>query len=272
MKTSMSSIGTTNQSKPDQLEELLSTTVEGVEQFKTALVDETEDRRVIEIAEELWDVVAAVEAVLKTLDFEELPDVIELDELPNAIDIESVFDAIAAGEAGEAIDLLKLKDTIKLRELWEAVDLIELRRAQQALRKEIGDVTNKAGNDDDPGSVELGGLIESRGAHSQFDAEARRKKIQELIEAAIESFRTVLFETHDKLRELYEFNQETLGQSDRQLTSSNPTIVSTLPKGPLPYSASTRCSTVPSQVRYSRVRNPPRIYGRRFENTSRRSR
>nr|WP_303650393.1 hypothetical protein [Halalkalicoccus sp. NIPERK01] len=235
---------------------------DALERLKTQIVENSDDEEVIETAEEIWEILDEAEDVLDTIDLGEVPDVIDLDELPEAIDAEEVPEAIADGDARDAIDLRALKEAIEFRELWEAADLSELREEKAELEEEVDDVTEGDGDEEDDDLLDMN--MGMSGAHVQFDAEDRQEKIQELIETAIQKFRTALLETHDKLRLLYEFNQEKLGGSE----SLNPTAVSTMPSGPLANSASTRRSTVPSQVRYSRAKNPRRIYGRRFENAN----
>ena len=250
-----------------ELEELIPEIADGIEQLKVAIVENSDDEEVIETAEEIWDIIDEAEDVLETIDFEELPDTIDIEELPDAIEMEKVPEAIADGDAREAINLTALKDGLELRELWEAVDLTELRQQEQELEDEVEDVTDGEGEegDDDDGLLDMDGMMGmGGGAHVQFDADDLQAKIQEMITTAVAKFRKMLLETHDKLRLLWEFNQQKLGGKE----SLNPTAVRTMPKGPLPDSASTRVSTVPSQVKYSRADNPRRIYGRRFENAN----
>lgn len=245
----------------DRLEELIPGIADGLEELKTQIVEGSDDEDVIETAEEIWDILDEAEDVLDTLDLDEVPDVIDLDDLPEAVDVEEVPEAIADGDAHDAIDLGGVKEAIEFRELWEAADIGDLREQQQELEDEIDDVTDGGdGDEEDDGLLDMG-MGMGNGAHMQFDPENRQERIQELIQTAVQGFRTALLETHDKLRLLYEYNQEKLGGSD----SLNPTAVSTMPSGPLANSASTRRSTVPSQVKYSRAKNPRRIYGRRFD-------
>ncbi|MEM4781701.1 MAG: hypothetical protein QXG03_09105 [Halalkalicoccus sp.] len=251
-----------SQSVLGRLEELIPGIAEGLEELKTQIVENSDDEDLIKTAEEIWDVLDETEDVLETIDFNELPDVIDIEELPDAIDAEEIPEAIAEGEAREAIDLSAVREAIEFRELWEAADIGELREQQKELEEEIDDVTDGEGEDDD-GLLDVD-LGMGEGAHMQFDPEDRQEKIQELIETAVSGFRTALLETHDKLRLLYQFNQEKLGGRE----SLNPTAVSTMPSGPLPDSVSTRVSTVPSQVKYSRAKNPKRIYGRRFDHAN----
>lgn len=259
----MSETESTEQSILVRFEELIPKATDALERLKIAIVENSDDEEVIELAEELWDIVEAVRAVLETIDLDEVPDTIDVEELPDAIEAGDIPEAIAKGDAREAIDLTELKDAVELRELWEAVDLSELREEKANLDAEVDDVTGDGEREEDEdGGVLAGGVMGvGGGAHTGFDAEARQEKIQATIETAVEKFRKTLLETHDKVRLLYEFNQQKFGGRE----SLNPTAVRTMPKGPLPDSASTRVSTVPSQVRYSRARNPRRIYGRRFE-------
>lgn len=251
----------------EELEELIPEIADGIERLKRHIVEGSDDEDVIETAEEIWDVLDEAEDVLDTLDLEEVPDVIELDELPDAIDVEEIPEAIADDEIGNAIDLTDLKDAIRFRELWDAADIGDLREEQQDLEEEIADVTGDdvEGDEDDDGLLSTGGVIGTGGgAHTQFDPENRQQHIENLISKAVGGFRTALLKTHDKLRLLYKYNQEKLSGQD----SLNPTAVSTMPSGPLANSASTRRSTVPSQVKYSRANNPRRIYGRRFDSAN----
>jgi hypothetical protein len=95
-------------------------------------------------------------------------------------------------------------------------------------------------------------------------AELRQAALEDTIEAAVREFREMLLATHGLLHDVYEANQEKLGQSGGQPDSLNPSAYSSMPPGPVPDSVSTRVSTVPTQVKYSRVDAPKRIYGRRF--------
>lgn len=256
-----------DQSPLARLDALLPVIADALERIKTQIVENSDDEELIETAEELWEIVDEAEDVLDTLDLEEVPDAIDLDELSDAIDVEEVPEAIADDEVGEAIDLSELREAVEFRELWEAADISELREEKAELEGEVDDVTGDGDgeNEEDDGLLGTGGVIGTGGgAHMQFDAEDRQAKIRGLIETAVEKFRAALLKTHDKLRMLYELNQEKLGGSD----SRNPTAVSTMPGGPLPDSASTRTSTVPSQVRHSRANNPRRIYGWRFDHAN----
>ncbi|WP_331236524.1 hypothetical protein [Natronorarus salvus] len=247
-----------------RLDELVPGIRDGLKRLKTAIVENSDDEELIETAENLWEIVDETEDVLEALDLEEIPDVIDVDELPDAVDVEDIPDALGSDDPGEAIDLSDLKEAIRFRELWEVADIGELREEQEELEEAVDDVTDDeelVGDDDDDGDSLLDMGLGGQGAHMQFDPDDRQEAIRGLIEEAVSGFRAALLDTHDTLRLLWEFNNEKLGGRE----SLNPTAVSTMPRGPIPDSASTRHSTVPSQVRYSRAQNPRRIYGKRFE-------
>lgn len=267
--------------------------------LKRAIVEDDQQADLIELAEDLWDVLDETEDLLETIDFEEVPEAIDFEELGEEVDVEDV-PAGLLNEDETAIELSTVREAVNLRELWDAVDLMDLREEKQQLESEIDDVTADEDGEDDGGLIgddglmggdEDGGLLSddedgglmggddelldtddvigTEGAHVQFDAEARQAFLEDKIQTAVEKFRSVLLSTHEKLHKLYELNQQKLGQPGRQPDSLNPTAYSSLPPGPVPDSASTRRSTVPAQVKYSKVDNPRRIYGRRFSKAKR---
>ena len=258
----------------DQLFDLATEIDESVTEFKRAIVEGDGDSNLAELAEDLWEVLDEVGDVLETVDFEEIPDAIDIDELPEAIDAEDVPEGLFDADE-TAIELTSVREAVNLRELWDAVDLTELYQEKKQLEDEVDDVTDRMDGEEDAeddgliGDEEDDGLLEGivgmgEGAHVEFDAEARQAFIEEKIRDAVVKFREMLLTAHEKLRKLYRMNQEKLGQPGRQPNSLNPTAVSTMPPGPVPDSASLRTSTVPAQVRYSRVDNPRRIYAHRF--------
>lgn len=251
---------------------------EGVDAVKRALVAGDDDD-LLATAGDLWRVLDELLDVLGTLDLEELPDAVHVEELPDAVEVENVPEGLTE-EDEPVIDLSAVREAVELRDLWRAVDLTELREEKRELQDALEEATGDGGDDGD-GLLDAelldddlvdddadGGFTDvvdaGEGAHVQFDAGARQAYLEEEILDAVESFREVLLSTHEKLRRLYHANREKLGQSGHQPDSLNPTATRTMPAGPVPDSASTRSSTVPSQVRYSRVENPERIYGRRF--------
>lgn len=249
----------------DRLVDLLVELGKRIAALKTSIVEGDDEPEILDTADDLWDVLDETEDLLETIDFEEVPDVIDFEDLPETVDVENVPEGVL-DEDEEAIELETVREAINLRELWDAADLTELREEKQDLEDAVDDVTENGDGAGDDELIEVGDVVGTgQGANVEFDAEDRQAAIQDTIENAVEKFRSLLLETHDKLRVLYEANQQKLGQPGRQPDSRNPTAASTLPPGPIPDSASTRASTVPSEVRYSNVDNPRRIYGRRFE-------
>lgn len=286
----MSDAETEEPSAIEQLAEHSETIGELLTDLKRAIVEDDDQNDLIELAEDLWDVLDETRDVLETIDFEEVPEAIDLEELGENVDVEDIPEGLL-DEDETAIELSTVREAVNLRELWDAVDLMDLREEKQQLESEIDDVTGDEGDDegegllggeddggllgddeddeDDGGLLDTDNVIGTEGAHVQFDAEARQAFLEDKIQTAVEKFRSVLLSTHDKLHRLYELNQQKLGQPGRQPDSLNPTAYSSLPPGPVPDSASTRRSTVPAQVKYSKVENPRRIYGRRFTKATR---
>ena len=278
----------------EQLAEHSETIGELLTDLKRAIVEGDDSTDLVELAEDLWDVLEEIEDVLDTIDFEEVPEAIDLEELGENVDVEDIPEGLL-DEDETAIELSAVREAVNLRELWDAVDLMELREEKQQLENEVDDVTSDEGEEDDgllgddglvgddddggllgddeedDGMLDTDNVIGTEGAHVQFDAEARQAFLEDKIKTAVEKFRSVLLSTHDKLHRLYELNQQKLGQPGRQPDSLNPTAYSSLPPGPVPDSASTRRSTVPAQVKYSKVENPRRIYGRRFTKEKRKA-
>lgn len=236
-----------------------------VEDFKRA-VAEGEEGDILDIAEDVWELLDELEDVLGTVDLEELPDAIDAEELPDAVDLEDLPEGLLS-EDETAVDLTDLQDAVDMRELWDAVDLMDLREEKQDLEEAADEVTDNF--DDDGEEGEDDDLFENvvgtaEGAASEMKSELRQAALEDKIEAAVREFREALLKTHGLLHDVYEANQEKLGQEGGQPDSLNPTAYSSMPGGPVPDSASTRTSTVPAQVKYSRVDAPKRIYGHRF--------
>lgn len=246
---------------PEHLADLVGQIGEYVTEIKRAIVDDEDGGDIIELAEDLWEVLEELEELLETLEFDELPDAIDVDELPEAVDVEDVPEGLF-DEDESAIDLGDVTEAVNLRELWDAVDLTQFLQEKRELEAAVDDVTDDGDGEDDE---MFENVVDMDGADVSFEQSARQQFVEEKTMAAVEKFRSALLSTHDGLRKIYRENQEKLGQSGNQPDSLNPTARSTMPPGPLPDSISTRTSTVPSQVKYSRADNPRRIFGRRFE-------
>ncbi|MDL5363283.1 hypothetical protein [Halalkalicoccus sp. NIPERK01] len=237
-----------------RLPALIETLSERLEALTSAIVAESDDEEVVELAETLWTVVEEAIDVIETVDFEGLPDAIDGDELPDAIEVEKLADALETGDATEAVDLAELHEAIDLWKLWEAVDVPALRTESEELEAEIAVAL---GDEEDAG----GTSVVDETANALFTAESRQRALQQRLDAALDAFRVRLLETHLRVRRLYDANRRNPGGSG----AHRPRRGRTMPRGPLPDSASTRASTVPTRARHSRTKGRPRIYGRRFE-------
>ncbi|QLD90575.1 hypothetical protein HWV07_16645 [Natronomonas salina] len=251
---------------PERLADLVGQIGEYVTEIKRAIVDDEDGGDIVELAEDLWEVLEELEELLETLDFEELPEAIDVEDIPEAVDVEDIPEGLF-DEDESAIDLGDVTEAVNLRELWDAVDLTQFLQEKREFEAAVDDVTDDEDGDgdgeEDDGMFE--NVVDMDGADASFEQSARQQFIEEKILAAVEKFRSALLSTHDGLRKIYRENQKKLGQEGNQPDSLNPTARSTMPPGPLPDSISTRTSTVPSQVKYSRADNPRRIFGRRFK-------
>ena len=266
----------------DRLASLSEEVADAVTAVKRAIVEGADGVELFELAQDLWEVLGETRELLETIDLTEVPDAIDFEDLPDAVEVDDVPEGLLDEDEG-AIELTNVREAVNLRELWEAVDLTQLVQEKRELDAAVDDVTDDEddddgliGDDDDDGWLDdeedeeddelFQNVVDTGdGAKMQFESEARQAYIEEKILDAVEKFRAALLTAHEKLRKLYHANQEKLGDPGRQPDSLNPTAASTMPPGPIPDSVSARTSTVPSQVRYSRVENPRRIYGRRFE-------
>ncbi|KYH25087.1 hypothetical protein HAPAU_29080 [Halalkalicoccus paucihalophilus] len=224
------------------------------------IVAESDDEDLVAFAEKLRTVVEEATDVVETIDFERLPDAIDGEELPDAIEAEKLADALENGDATEMIDLAELYEAVDLLELWKTVDLPALREEGEELNVELTDLL---GTEDESSEDEDGGMFDEA-VDTLLGAESRQQALVSRLDAAIDAFRVALFETHATVRRLYEANQRDHDRGDHS-RSRRPTTRSTMPRGPLVDSASTRVSTVPRRVRHSRTKGRSRVYGRRFE-------
>lgn len=240
--------------------ELFETLSTRLDALASAIVAESDDEELLELAEKLRTVVKEATDVIETVNFERLPDAIDGEELPDAIDAERLADALEASDATEMIDLAELYEAIDIWELWKTVDLPALRKEGEELNVELADLL---GNGDGTSDGEDDEMIDGT-VGALLGAESRQQAIVQRLDAVIDAFRVALCETHATVRRLYEANQRDRSRGSR-LRARNPTGRSTMPRGPLAASASTRVSTVPRRVRHSRTKGRSRVYGRRFE-------
>lgn len=250
---------TSTDSAPVLLPELLETLSNRLDALAASIVAESDDEDLVAFVEKLRTVLEEATDVIDTIDFEGLPDAIDGEELPDAIDVERLADALESGDATEMIDLAELYEAVDLLELWRTVDLPALRKEGEELNVELTDLLGT----EDESAGEDGGMFDET-VDALLGAESRQQALVHRLDAAIDVFRVALLETHATVRHLYEANQRDHGRENRS-RSRRQTTRSTMPRGPLVDSASTRLSTVPRRVRHSQTKGRSRVYGRRFE-------
>lgn len=227
---------------------------------------------VSETARELWEVVEALEDLLRTIDVEALPDAVDLEELPDLVDVDELPAAIGEHDPDLALDLEKLRKVIKLKELWESVDLVEFWEAKQAFDEELDDVIGEgaplegiAGDGDAAGDSDAAAAVD--GFVSDLESEATEAALRQQAAEAVSVGRKAAVKGHAAFERVYDENQERFGARSR-----NPTAVSLKPSGPLPDGASTRLSTLPSSVRHSDAVVFTPVYGYRWRKVVERDR
>lgn len=212
-------------------------------------------------ASEFRDVVEEAGNLIETVDLKSLPDVVDLEELPELIDVEGLPTAIRERDPDAALDLHTIRHAIRLRELWNSVDLVEFAGTKERLEDEIADIV---GEDAMGGSGDSEAAADIRRFAAEVGPKAKNAAIQQQAKKGVEKGREGVIAAHAAFEELYEANQSQPGYAGRRPVSRNATAVSLLPAGPVPDSASTRFSSVPSNVRRATIDALPRIYGRRW--------
>ncbi|WP_255168282.1 hypothetical protein [Natrononativus amylolyticus] len=223
---------------------------------------------VSETARELWEVVEAIENVLRTIDADALPDAVDLEELPDLVEVDEIPAAIREHDPDLALDLKKLRKVIKLKELWGSVDLVDFWEAKQAFDKELEDLIGEDGPlEGIGGENSMGDALGESEASSDLEtfvsgveAEATEAALQQQAVKAVTVGRKAAVKGHAAFERVYEENQKQLGGH----ASRNPTAVSLKPPGPLPDGASTRVSTLPGSVRHSDAVVFSPVYGYRW--------
>ncbi|WP_267643771.1 hypothetical protein [Haloarchaeobius amylolyticus] len=228
----------------------------------TEMVDPVDD--LVEVADEAEDVLETVDVtgVLSAVDWDALPetapDVVDLDELP---------DAVGDGDPGDAVRLRALARLLDLSDVWEAADVRAFWRQQRELDEAVSelvgaDEADEASDEGDDGGLDVGG-IDAGGGVLDADAESVENAVQSEVADAVGEFRASILEAHVRLREKFEENQETAESRHGSTDSSrNPTAVSTMPGSS---GGALRHSTVPEETRCSTAPNRKRIYGGRFD-------
>ncbi|QLG26048.1 hypothetical protein HUG10_00145 [Halorarum halophilum] len=211
---------------------------------------------------ELFDVLVSTDALLETIDLDELPDVVEVGELPNLVDLDRLSEAVRERNPDLAFDLSHLERVVHVRELWNAVDLLEFERARRRLEEELEDLPGGGALDGVSGDSKA--VSDAREFVSSLLPEAKNAVAEQEAQAKSKNVRAAVIEQHAASERLYESNKTRVRSANRQSAVRDPTKVSSLPSGPLPNSVSTRLSTVPSKVPYSKADALPRIYGHRW--------
>lgn len=112
----------------------------GINRVSRASDDGDAGHSLTEAVSELLDVPEQTDALLETIDLDELPDAIDLDALPDLVDFEHLLDAIRDRDADAVLDLSNLDGVVDRRKLWNLVDLLEFAKAKQRLDRELEDV------------------------------------------------------------------------------------------------------------------------------------
>ncbi|MXV61440.1 hypothetical protein GS429_05050 [Natronorubrum sp. JWXQ-INN-674] len=145
----------------DDFETLLEDATESLENLENSLgdveaIDELEDSKIEELlgdVEKLTTVASETQTLLETIDFSELPEAVDGDELLAAIETGEIPEVIADEDAGatDLVDFTQLFSAIDLLNAWDATDLGSLWQQKRALDDAVDDL---AGDEDDDGMLE----------------------------------------------------------------------------------------------------------------------
>lgn len=283
--------GETVESEPDGVDaEDLEAVDEGLEELfdraediLSRLSEEAEDADTEELHEDLAalaEIFDQIEDIVGAIDLEDLPEILDLDELSSVVNAEELPEAIAERDFGEALNPEHIPRLIHLHELWGSVDVFEILESKDDLSEATDELDDGADGDEDglmdgmsdtvddvTDEVDARDFVDrddGSGTLGTLDPQVIQAATQSKLDASVDQFRDVLVDTHARLDDLREYNQERI-DSVGQSTSRNPTAYSTLaghrgaPKG------AERFSTVPRGVRHSSAPSRKRIYGSRFD-------
>lgn len=251
---------------PTGVEHLADRITAGTERLLREAATDGSNDALAATAAKLWDVVAEVDDLLETIDFENLPNAVDVSALPDLVELDQLPNAIREKDLDQILDLSTIRDVIELRELWNTVDLVDFRTELQQLQSELEDVV---GSDAFESSGDSEAAAKVREFVDDVKPDATNAALQQEAKKAAKAARNGVIDGHSKFEKLYESTQRGSGYAGRKPISNNPTAVSSVPYGPLPTSVSTRVSTVPSNVRQAPVDALPRIYGRRWKTAAR---
>ena len=211
---------------------------------------------------ELFDVLVATDALLETIDLESLPEVVDVGELRTLVDLERLSAAIRERDPDLVFDLSHLERVVDRRELWNSIDVLEFVNAERTLDRELEDVL---GEDAATGiGTDSKAAADAEAFVSSLRADGRDVLVQQQARERMEVLREGVIEAHAAIERVYASNRRRSGTATGRPGTRRSTAVSLHPSGPLPDSASTRLSTVPPDLPYSKIDALPRIYGGRW--------
>ena len=232
-----------------------------VDQLTAAIEREDTDGGLTEIAQEIQDIVVEANQLLETIDLETIPNAVDFEALSDMVDVEQIPTAIREHDPDVAVDLHAIRHAIRLRELWNSVDLVGFAEESAQLKEEIRDVV---GDDVFTGGGTSEAAEEVREFVADVRPEATNAALQQQGQKAARNARKGVLTAHENAEKLHTGNRR-----KPRSRPQNPTAVSLHPPGPIPDSVSTRFSSVPPNVRLSKIDALPRIYGRRWRTIDR---
>lgn len=220
------------------------------------------------LEKELFEVLVASDGLLETVDLDRATDSVDLVSLRERIDFERLAEAIEERDPDIALDLDDLEENVDTRELLASIDLLEFAKAKRRLERELEDVVGEDGLSVGDGDSKAGDDVTE--FVSSLDQAARETALRQEARKKAETAQEAIIDGHAAIRERYEANRQRFADANDQGAGRNPTAVSLVSPRPLPDSVSTRFSSVPPTVKYSKTDPIPRVYSRRW--TSRRPR
>lgn len=217
---------------------------------------------------ELFEVLVASDRLLETVDLDRAPGSVDLVSLRERIDLGRLAEAIEERDPDIALDLSDLEESVDTRELLESIDIVEFAKAKRRLEGELEDVVGADGLSVGDGDSKAG--ADATEFVSTLGREAKVTALRQEARKGAETAQEAIVDGHATIRERYEANRRRFADANEHGSGRNPTAVSLVSPRPLPDGVSTRFSSVPPAVRYSKTDPVPRVYSRRW--TSRRPR
>ncbi len=215
---------TSQPSSPTSVEQLLDRITGGTERLIRETATDASDETQATVAE-LLDVVTEVDDLLETIDFETLPDAVDVSALPALVAFDEIPHAIHERDPALALDLSTIRDAVELRALWNTVDLVDFQRELRQLKRELEDVVG-------PDAFEASGDSEAAAEIRRFVDDvkpaATNAALQQEAKKAARTARGGVIEGHSKFEALYESTGRGPGSAGRKPVSNNPTAVSSV--------------------------------------------